>query len=206
MSRPGRLRVSAKTKANPLVGCVMLRYRFDAEHSRFTVQAFVTGLLSFAGHSPTFAARSFNGHLQWQPDPSQGGELQLIVRADSLQLIDSVRPADREEIEVRMKREVLEAARYPEIRVESNEVMTKGLSDKKYRVQIVGELTLHGVTNREVIEADVRVFDDGIRLAGEFPLRMSHYRIAPVTVLGGTIRLKDQLRVAFDIAAMKEKQ
>ena len=184
----------------------MPHYRFEPEHSRFTVQAFVAGLLSFAGHSPTFAARSFNGHLQWQPDPSHGGELQLIVRADSLQLIDSVRPADREEIEDRMKREVLEAARYPEIRIESSEIMTDGLSDKRYRVHIVGQLSLHGVTNREVIEAEWRVFDDGVRLAGEFPLRMSHYRIPPVTGLAGTIRLKDQLRVAFDIAAIKEEQ
>ena len=37
------------------------RYRFDPSLSRFTVRAFASGLLSFVGHSPTFAVRQFAG-------------------------------------------------------------------------------------------------------------------------------------------------
>ena len=37
----------------------MNRYRIDPGRSRFTVQAFATGLLSAFAHSPTFAVRDF---------------------------------------------------------------------------------------------------------------------------------------------------
>ncbi len=41
------------------------RYRLDPGQSRFTVQAFATGLLSFLGHSPTFAVRDFAGAVRF---------------------------------------------------------------------------------------------------------------------------------------------
>jgi polyisoprenoid-binding protein YceI len=182
----------------------MVRYRFDPGHSRFTVQAFASGLLSFLGHSPTFAVRNFDGELRWQPEMSEGTGLEVTVRADSLELIDNVRPADREEIEGRMRREVLDVAAYPEIRFQATEIATATLAANRYRLRIVGLLSLHGVTNRETVDAELLLHDDGIRLGGEHPLRLSDYRIRPVAALGGAIRLRDQLRVSFDIVAWRE--
>jgi hypothetical protein len=37
-----------------------VHYRLNPGESRFTVQAFASGLLSFLGHSPTFAIRDGN--------------------------------------------------------------------------------------------------------------------------------------------------
>jgi hypothetical protein len=56
------------------------------------------------------------------------------------------------------------------------------------------------------MEAELLVFEDGIRLAGECPMRMSEYHIRPVTALAGAIRLKDELRIRFDVAAVPEGQ
>ena len=39
----------------------MTRYRLGPELSQFTVQAFASGMLSFLGHSPTFAVRDCTG-------------------------------------------------------------------------------------------------------------------------------------------------
>ncbi|HZY84092.1 MAG TPA: hypothetical protein VFE78_04635 [Gemmataceae bacterium] len=44
----------------------MTRYRLGPELRQFTVQAFASGMLSFLGHSPTFAVRDFTG-----PSPSR---------------------------------------------------------------------------------------------------------------------------------------
>jgi hypothetical protein len=52
------------------------------------------------------------------------------------------------------------------------------------------------------VDAELLVFNDGVRLAGRSVLRMSEYGIAPVTALGGAIRLKDELRVSFDLAGL----
>jgi polyisoprenoid-binding protein YceI len=180
-------------------------YRIDAGRSRFTVQALATGMLSFLGHSPTFAVRDFAGELRWQPDTSEGTGIEVTVRADSLELMDNVRPADREDIEGRMRREVLEVGAYPEIGFRGDEIMAGAIAPDRYRGRIVGLLSLHGVTNREAIEAEVGLYDDGVRMAGEFPLCLSDYRIRPVTALGGAIRLRDPLRVSFDILAWKEQ-
>jgi polyisoprenoid-binding protein YceI len=176
----------------------------DPGPSRFTVQAFAGGVFSFLGHSPTFAVRDFAGQLCWEPNPSEGAGLEVTVRADSLELIDRVRPADRDEIEGRMRREVLETRAYPDIRFQAAEIATAAAGGNRYRVRIIGQLALHGVMSRHGIEAELLLYDDGVRLGGEFPLRLTEHRIRPVTALGGSIQLRDQLRVAFDIVAWRE--
>jgi polyisoprenoid-binding protein YceI len=180
------------------------RYRLDPGHGRLTVQAFATGLLSFLGHSPTFAARDFGGEVRFDPATPEGVALDLTVRADSLALVDNVRPADREDIEGRMRREVLETGAYPEISFHAGEVSAGTADGNRYRVRLAGRLSLHGVTNPHVVDVEVQLYEDGLRLAGECPLRLSDYRIRPVTALGGAIRLRDQLRVSFDLVAWKE--
>ncbi len=180
------------------------RYRMDPGRSRFTVQAFAGGLLSFFAHSPTFVVRNFDGEVRLDSDTLASAAVNVIVRADSLELVDNVRPADRQEIENRMRREVLEVGAFPEIRFESTEIIATATAADRNLVRITGLLSLHGVTNRERVDAALSLYDDGIRLAGEFPLRLSDYRIRPVTALGGSIVLRDELRVAFDLVAMKE--
>lgn len=182
----------------------LARYRIGPAHSRFTVQAFAGGLLSFLGHSPTFAVRDFAGELLWGPGADDRARLDVTVRADSLEVLDNVRPADREEIEGRMRREVLETTAFPDVRFTSDRLATENVRPERYRLHISGGLSLHGSTNRETIETELQLYNDGVRLTGNLPLRMSAYQVRPVTALGGAIQLQDQLRLAFDLVAMKE--
>jgi polyisoprenoid-binding protein YceI len=163
-------------------------------------------MLSFLGHSPTFAVRDFAGDVGWDTATSGMARLQLVAKADSLDLVDNVRSTDREEIVGRMRREVLDTTAYPEIRFEAVEVAASRTAPNQYRLRISGPLSLHGTVHRETVEADLLVCDDGVRLKGEFPLRLSDYRIRPVTALGGAIRLQDQLRLSFDIVAWRSGQ
>jgi polyisoprenoid-binding protein YceI len=187
-----------------MLEAVQTRYRFDPGRSRFTVQAFAGGLLSFFAHSPTFAVRDYDGALTWDPESTTAGHLDVMARSESLELMDKVRPADRQEIENRMRREVLEVSAYPEIRFESTEISGELIAPKRYRLRIAGQLSLHGVATHERVDTELRLYDDGIRMAGEFPLVLPEYRIRQVTALGGAIQLRDQLRVSFDIVALKE--
>jgi hypothetical protein len=43
-----------------------------------------------------------------------------------------------------------------------------------------------------------------LRAAGELTIRQSDYRIQPVSAAAGTIRLKDELKLSFDISARKQ--
>jgi polyisoprenoid-binding protein YceI len=180
------------------------RYRFDPTLSRFTVQAFATGLLSFLGHSPTFAIREFAGGLSFEDNPTQGLQLELTVKADSLELVDQVKPGDRREIETTMRTAALNIAAYPEIGYGAGDCTAERIDPGRYRARVAGQLSLHGVTRPHPVATEVVVFADGVRLRGESALRLSDFRIRPVTAVGGTIRLKDELRVAFDIAGLPE--
>ena len=100
-----------------------VRYRLDPAQSRFTVQSFAAGMLSFLGHNPTFAVSGFVGEMKFDlASPGEGASVRLTVRADSLQLMDKVSPSDRRQIEDTMRKETLEVAAFPEIAFESTEV------------------------------------------------------------------------------------
>jgi polyisoprenoid-binding protein YceI len=182
----------------------MKRYRIAPADSRFTVQAFATGFLSFLGHSPTFAVRDYAGLLEFPGGTARGMHLGLTVRADSLELLDRVKPADREEIERTMWREVLEPAAFPQIAFEAAALEAEVVARGQNRLRLGGRLSLHGVSRPIEVEAELLVFEDGVCLRGHSPLLLSDFRIRPVTALGGTIKLKDELKVSFDVAAVPE--
>lgn len=177
-------------------------YRLVASLSRLTVHSYAHGLLSFLGHSPTFTARDFSGEVWFGDDTSPIIRLDVQIRADSLQLMDKVRPADRAEIEYRMQREVLEIDHNPEIEFEGGEVFRESVADNQYRLQISGSLALHGISKPLMVTILMIVFPDGIRLRGVFTVRQSDFGIRPVRAVGGTIQLKDELQVSFDFAAL----
>jgi polyisoprenoid-binding protein YceI len=178
------------------------RYRFAAGRSQIMVQAFAAGMLSFLGHSPTFAVRDFDGGLTVEGTTVIG--VSLIVRAASLRLQDEVSAHDRGEIEGTMSRDVLEVGRFPEVAYAAGAVTGGATARGRYRLHLAGQLALHGVTRPQPVDAELLVFDDGVRLRGEAPLRLSDYGIRPVTALAGTIRLKDELAVTFDLAGIPE--
>jgi polyisoprenoid-binding protein YceI len=179
----------------------MNRYRIEPGRSRFTVQAFSAGLLSVFAHSPTFAVRDFSGEVRLGATV-QGLEVELTVNPNSLDLEDRVSTSDRKEIETRMWGEVLETSKYPEITYRGGAVRADTIGRGRYRVVIEGDLDLHGVTRPYRIDAELIVFADGLRLGGSSTLRMSEYGIRPVTALGGTIKLKDELKLSFDLAGL----
>lgn len=181
----------------------MNRYRIDPGRSHFTVQAFAGGLLSAFAHSPTFAVRGFRGEMRLG-DTARDFEVDITVDAGSLDLQDRVRDSDRHEIESRMRAEVLEISIDPELSYRGAAVRADTIDQGRYRLVIEGELALHGVTLPHRVEAELIVFGDGLRLGGRDSLRMSDHGIRPVTAVGGTIKLKDELAISFDIAAVPE--
>ncbi len=182
----------------------MDRYAIDPDMSRFTVRAFASGMLSALGHSPTLAVRGFTGQAEFAPDSPDGAALHIKIRADSLNVTDSVSDKDRREIERTMNQEVLETARYPEILFESSKVSASKVGDGQYLVNLVGDLSLHGVTNSEPLSVRLALLGDTLRANGEFSLSQTSYGIKPVSIAGGSLKLKDELKCSFDILARKQ--
>ena len=177
------------------------RYRIDAGQSRFTVRVFVGGLLSSLGHDHTIAARNFSGETQFTYGTVAPASLQMTVRASSLSVTDKVSTSDREKIEATMRDEVLEVDKYPEISFRSTNVTANRIDEGVYQVQISGELTLHGVTRGVVISARASFGTGVLRAQGEFSVRHADYNLKRVSVAGGTIKVKEEIKLSFEIVA-----
>ncbi len=181
-----------------------VHYAIDKSSSRFTVRAFATGMLSSLGHSPTFAVRDFEGEISFSPDDLSATSLHLKVRADSLEVMDDIKSSDRREIESTMNQRVLETTKYPEIAFSSAGVSVSQLGEGRYQANLNGSLTLHGQSRPLTIPTQVTLMGDMLRAGGEFPLLQSNFGIAPVSVAGGTLKLKDEIKFSFDIVARKQ--
>jgi polyisoprenoid-binding protein YceI len=179
----------------------LARYRIDAGRSRFIVQGSAAGLLSMFGHDPVIAICGFGGDARFVPGTLEAASLLLLVQADALAVVNKVSDHDRQEMERAMRDDLLEISRYPEIVFMSTSVSVQRMGAGQYRAGIVGQLSLHGVTRAHSLTAQLTVNNGSLRAQGEFALRQTDYNIKPVSVAGGTLKMRDELRFSFDIVA-----
>ena len=203
-AKPGSSAASLQVPVPLADSSVMARYLIDAGISRFTVRAFATGMLSALGHSPTIAISGFEGEISLGADSLDGASLRLKIKADSLAVQDQVSDKDRREMESQMKETVLATSRFPEIVYECASVTGNWPAEGQAVVALNGTLTLRGVARTVLISARLTNMGTLLRASGEFALSQSAFEIPPVSAVGGTLRIKDELKFTFDIAARKQ--
>ena len=180
------------------------RYVINNMVSRFTVQAFASGILSAFGHDPKIAIRDLKGEIHFDPAHVEKSTMHLVVRADSLSVTDNISDKDRRDIEADMRGKVLETDKYPEIVFDVSGVTVNKTDGGQSNVMLTGQLTLHGVTRPQRVPATLAVTGDMLRAFGEFPLRQTVYNIKPVSAVGGGLKVKDEVKFTFDIVARKD--
>jgi polyisoprenoid-binding protein YceI len=182
------------------------QYAIDSKVSQFTVQAFASGLISSVAHSPKIAIRGWTGDVRFIPGTLGEANLKINVRSDSLQVLDEMGESDKRKLHRVMYEEVLEVSRFPEISFESSHIGVEKLRDNLSRVNVEGQLTLHGVTKGETFFSQVAMSDGSFRAYGEFSLLQSDYSIRIASIAGGTMKLQDELKFSFYVVAHKEEQ
>jgi polyisoprenoid-binding protein YceI len=160
----------------------------DPQQSVLTVHVLKAGLFSAFGHEHEIRAPIQQGSFTTQ-DPS----VELTVNARELRVMDKdVSDKDRAEIQATMLgSKVLDSERFSVIRFRSTAVTPA--ADDKWIVQ--GELTVHGETRPVKF---VVALQNG-HYHGTAEIKQKDFGITPVTVGGGTVRVKNELRVEFDI-------
>lgn len=180
------------------------RYRLDAARSTFTVRAHSGGPLWFKGHDHLVAARDFAGEVRLAPGSPETASLRLTVRADSLAETREVFTEQEKQIINRELREiVLEPDKYPEITFRSTGVSGR-LAAGVYRLRIEGDLTLHGVTRRVRIPAEVTVAGRELRARGHFDIDRRDFNVKATSAFHGLVRVRNRLRVSFDIVGTEQ--
>jgi len=181
-----------------------VHYVIDGDKSSFTVRAFAAGLLSSFGHNPTISIPDFKGEIFLNPDNIEKSSMRLVIRSASLAVTDDIREKDRAEINKTMHEEVLESESYPEIIYECSGLSATKMGEGHYWGTMNGKLTLRGIQRSQPVATRISVSGDDLRATGDFSVKQSDYEIRPVSAVGGTIKLKDDLKFSFEISAYKQ--
>ena len=180
------------------------RYQIDPARSSIVVHVFVGGLFSVFGHEHTIAARSFAGNAGLASGLIGPATLEVAIDSGSLAETSSqFSPEDRTKIDDTMHRQVLESDKYPQIIFKGTEVSITGANGREYNARIAGKLTLHGVTRAIAVNARAVVNGSTIQATGEFSVKHSDYGMKRISVAGGTVKVKDDIKITFSVVASR---
>jgi polyisoprenoid-binding protein YceI len=182
------------------------QFSIDAKASLFTVQAFASGIVAVVAHSPKFAIRHFAGSVTFVPNTIEDASLNLTIKTRSLEIMDDVRANDRREIEKVMFDEVLESSRFPTVEYKSSRVAATKITDNMYRANVWGDLTLHGATRGLQLDMQVMAGEETLKAQGSFSIQQSDFGLKIVTVAGGSLTLKDELKFGYYIIARRQRE
>lgn len=181
-----------------------LHFVFDPKASQFTVHAFASGLVALVAHNPKFAVQDFSGEAKFAAESLGQASLRMRINASSLNLLDEVSEYDRREIQRVTFEEVLDTKAFPDIVFESSHVSIVKVSANLYRATITGKLTIHGLTRAHSFGAQLVVGDDSLRGYGDFMVKQTDFGIHTASVAGGTLKMKDEVKIAFFVVARKQ--
>jgi polyisoprenoid-binding protein YceI len=162
----------------------------DTGRSTLTVRVFKAGLFSAFGHEHEINAPIRLGFFN-EAQPS----VELSVDARRLRVVDQdISDKDRAEIQSTMLGpKVLDSERFPEIRFHSTQIDRP--AEGKWVV--LGELTIRGQTRPVKVEVEAQAG----RYRGTTELRQKDFGITPVRAGGGTVKVKNEIRIIFEIVA-----
>ncbi|HEX8149429.1 MAG TPA: YceI family protein [Pyrinomonadaceae bacterium] len=179
-------------------------YRLDASRSEFTIRAFAGGPLWFKGHDHLIRARDFEGEARMTPGAVSPASLTLSVRAASLAETREVFTEQQKKIiDGELRDVVLEPDKYPEITFKSTDVSVEPRGGDLYALKLGGDLTLRGVTRHVTIPVEVTLRGDELRARGEFTVKRSDFKVPATSAVHGTVRVRDRMKVSFDIVARR---
>jgi polyisoprenoid-binding protein YceI len=178
-------------------------YTIVPSESDFWVFVGKTGLFSALAHDHEIGVKRFGGRVIIPGAGASGGSLEMDVDATSLVVLDK-KPseADKKKIFDSMHNEVLESAKHQKITFKSVSVSdVKQTGNDNYSLVVNGDLTLHGVTKRIAVPVAATITPQQLRATGKYTLKQTDYGISPYSAAGGTIKVKNEVVVNFNIVA-----
>ena len=165
----------------------------DTQRSRITIHVGKSGLLSAAAHNHTINAPIASGTMR-ESGPAEVGftvdAAKMTVEPDPK--IDAKTQAT---IQKDMEEMTLETGKFPQIVFRSSHI--EKLPGDEWKVD--GDLTLHGVTK----PVSLTVKQTGDEYTTHTVLKQTDFGIKPISIGGGMIKVKNEIRLDFQIFAAK---
>lgn len=184
-------------------------YDVNPGASEVDILVFRGGTLGRLGHNHVVTAKRLHGRVWIHPEFTRSGfELAFAVddfvvddpearRAAGSEFPPDVPESDKEGTRRNMlKPEVLDAQRYPEVKVNSVRV-----SGTRAAPQITAQITIKSATRQVQVPAQVALAAGRLNATGEFEILQSDFGIEPFTAALGALAVQDRLRIRFRIVA-----
>lgn len=184
-------------------------YRIDPKASEVRIQVYRDGSLARFGHNHLISG-PVQGYA-WIPAAPDPARADLFVRVDDLEVdgaelrrqsgAEFAEAVDAKAIagttENMRGPEVLDARRHPFVRVHvAMDDPSGGLWHLRVRI------TLGGKTHTLTTPGQVTRRRDRMTVNGEFVVRQSDFGITPYSVLGGALRVRDELRISYRLLGL----
>ena len=158
----------------------------DTTRSKLTVFVYKEGMFAFAADNHEVSAPIASGSLD---DASH--TVDLAIDATKMQV--QIPPARRDQVEANMLGpQVLDVAKYPQITFHSTKIEA---ADPDHWT-VTGELALHGQTRPITLQI---VRTDPSTFTGSVTVRQTDFGITPIKLVGGAVRVKNDVKVEFTI-------
>jgi polyisoprenoid-binding protein YceI len=163
--------------------------QIDVGKSVLTVRVYKSGLFSAFAHDHEIRAPIQSGSFD-----EQKRLVEFKVNSRELKVLDPD-GSDGERAQVQqtmLSPKVLDSQRFPEISFRSTSIETAGQG--KWTVQ--GNLTVHGQAHPVKVEVE----GENGHYRGATKLKQTDFGITPISIGGGSVKVKDEMRVEFEIS------
>jgi polyisoprenoid-binding protein YceI len=157
-------------------------------NSTITIHVGKTGLFSGFGHNHTISAPIARAAI----DPKSKTASITVLTREMKVLDPEASEKDRQEIQATMLGpKVLDEQQFPEIHFTSKHIEQTSAGEFK----VTGNLELHGVTR----QLEFPVTGTPEHYSGKTKLKQTDFGIQPVSVGGGTVKVKDEIELEFNL-------
>jgi polyisoprenoid-binding protein YceI len=179
------------------------QWRADPARSTLRIELGKSGWLRAFGDEHLIAASEYECRAEFDAAAPEGGKVELSIAARRLKVLDPQLSAEkRREVQEKMEGpEVLDLARFATIRFVSRRVTAQGAD----RWRVDGELRIREAARNVEFTLTLLPETGGYRARGEAAVRMSAYGITPPSAGGGSVKVKDEMKIVFDLLLVPVK-
>lgn len=165
----------------------------EIDSGTVTIHTDVAGSASRMGHRLVIAVDDWSGSVEMRAKKPVAVQFRAALASLRVESgsggITPLTPVDRQVI-VRNATKTLDVKRHPEVTFRSSEMATAA-----GRVDVVGELTIHGVT--QPLTATLALADD--RATASIPVRQTDFEVKPYSLMFGQLKVADEVVVELDV-------
>jgi polyisoprenoid-binding protein YceI len=182
-------------------------YVISSEKSKLQISVYKEGLFKAFGHDHLISANRLSGRALFNEEMLEDSSVDLTVEAASLRVIDpDESDSDRQQVQSTMAgKSVLDGEKFTAIRFSSTGVREGKKTGAGWDITLEGSLTLHGVEKPISLPLHLSEKDGELRADGEVSILQTDFGITPIKVGGGAVKVKNKIRIRFDVVADKRR-